>query len=240
MIEITDAPSGAKIDAVKKIASDGRPIPAAQLTNLRPAIDGAIIPAVSLNGETPEERKFATLGFDSSTDYLTDFPGYASYEIGGQSKNLFWHVPEYAAVQICATAKNDAGDVITPPKCDPLQPTKYIILVHDLGSLRQPRRNRPIAPLVFGLPVLGDDAGLHLVLALPPEVDDVALSERIQAAGVAVRPLSRYHAAPAQAQRGLLLGYACVRPEAIGPAFEVVARWVRVALKDGAAAHRGM
>ena len=156
MVEVTDAPSGAEIDAVKKIAADGRGIPAAQLTNLRPAIDSAIIPAVSLNGETPEERKFATLGFDSSTDYLTDFPGFESYEIGGQSKNIFWHVPEHAAVQICATAKNDAGDVITPPKCDPLRPTKYVILIRDLGSLRAPVvAYWFMSVILFGLSLLG-------------------------------------------------------------------------------------
>ncbi len=80
------------------------------------------------------------------------------------------------------------------------------------------------------LAVRGDDAGLHLVLALPDHVDDVALARDALAAGVAVRPLSRYHADPARAPRGLLLGYACVRPEAIPPAFAVLARQVAARL----------
>jgi GntR family transcriptional regulator/MocR family aminotransferase len=80
------------------------------------------------------------------------------------------------------------------------------------------------------LPVLGDDAGLHLVLALPAHVDDVALAAQALAAGVAVRPLSRYHAVPEQAPRGLLLGYACVKPQDIAPAFAVLARQVQAHL----------
>lgn len=138
VVGVVDTPGDAKIAAVRTIAEDGRTIPNAQLTNLRPAVDGALVPAVSLRGETPEKREFATLGFTATTDFLTDFPGHKSYEVGGQSKNLFWHVPEYAAVQICATAKSDAGEPLTPPRCDPLEPTKYVVLVHDLGSVRMP------------------------------------------------------------------------------------------------------
>ena len=73
------------------------------------------------------------------------------------------------------------------------------------------------------LPVSGDNAGLHLVLHLPARCDDVALTEGALAAGVAVRPLSRYHADPQRAPRGLLLGYACVKEAAIGPAFATLA-----------------
>jgi hypothetical protein len=109
-----------------------------QLTNLKPAIDGAIIPATSVNGETPPTRKFATLGFAATTDYLVDFEGYRSYEEGGGNRNVFWHTPQYAAVQLCAAAKDDTGQVITPARCDPLQPTHYVVLRKDLGTLRQP------------------------------------------------------------------------------------------------------
>ena len=61
------------------------------------------------------------------------------------------------------------------------------------------------------------------MLRLPDHIDDVQLAEQSLAAGVAVRPLSRYHADAQQAPKGLLLGYACVVPEAIGPAFDVLA-----------------
>ena len=73
------------------------------------------------------------------------------------------------------------------------------------------------------LAVSGDNAGLHLVLHLPAGTDDVALTDAALAAGIAVRPLSRYHANPRRAPRGLLLGYACVPEEAMAPAFATLA-----------------
>jgi GntR family transcriptional regulator/MocR family aminotransferase len=77
------------------------------------------------------------------------------------------------------------------------------------------------------LPISGDNAGLHLVMRLPEGADDVMITEAALAAGIAVRPLSRYYAAPARAPRGLLLGYACVKPEAIAPAFRTLAAVLR-------------
>ena len=138
VVAVVKNPSEAKIDAVRSIEKKGRKLTPAELTNLRPAIDTAVVPAVSLNGEDPEAKPFATLGFTATTDFLVDFPGYASFEVGGGSKNVFWHVPEYATVQICATAKNDAGEPLVPPRCDPLQPTEFVVLEHDLGSVRLP------------------------------------------------------------------------------------------------------
>ena len=86
-------------------------------------------------------------------------------------------------------------------------------------------------------PVLGDNAGLHLVLRLPDHIDDVQLAEQSLAAGVAVRPLSRYHADAQQAPKGLLLGYACVAPEAIGPAFDVLAGVISASTPAPSTAH---
>jgi GntR family transcriptional regulator/MocR family aminotransferase len=73
------------------------------------------------------------------------------------------------------------------------------------------------------LEVLGGDAGLHLVLRTPDSVDDKALAADALAAGIAVRPLSGYYSDATRTTRGLLLGYACVPDEAIGPAFDVLA-----------------
>ncbi|MGO4330810.1 PLP-dependent aminotransferase family protein [Cupriavidus sp. 2TAF22] len=67
----------------------------------------------------------------------------------------------------------------------------------------------------------GSNAGLHLVLCLPDSADDVAIAEQAGRRGILVRPLSRYFLGSA-VQRGLLLGYACVPEEQIGPAFEVL------------------
>jgi len=133
VIDVVDTSADSKIEAVRDIATQGQRIPIDKLTNLKPAIDAAIVPAQSLTGEPPVPRPFATLGFSSSTQYLVDAVNLRPYEEGGGTKNIFWHEHQYAAVELC-TAKVD----VSPPECDPLQGTKYIILSHDLGTLRQP------------------------------------------------------------------------------------------------------
>ncbi|NYI00455.1 PLP-dependent aminotransferase family protein [Cupriavidus plantarum] len=65
------------------------------------------------------------------------------------------------------------------------------------------------------------NAGLHLVMRLPDNADDIAVAARAGARGIMVRPLSRYYMGPS-AERGLLLGYACVPEEAIAPAFQTL------------------
>ncbi|MNT17514.1 HTH-type transcriptional regulatory protein GabR [compost metagenome] len=65
----------------------------------------------------------------------------------------------------------------------------------------------------------GSNAGLHLVLRLPDDADDVAITAAARARGIVVRPLSRYFIGNA-VQQGLLLGYACVPEEDIAPAFD--------------------
>lgn len=57
-----------------------------------------------------------------------------------------------------------------------------------------------------GLPLLGVDAGLHLVVALPDDVDDMALAFALEDRGVGVEPLSAY--AINDTRRGLVIGYA--------------------------------
>jgi len=73
------------------------------------------------------------------------------------------------------------------------------------------------------LPVMGDEAGLHLVLGLPSTVDDRAVTSAAYDAGVIVRPLSTYYSLEDAAMQGLLLGYACVPHERIGPVFDALA-----------------
>lgn len=52
----------------------------------------------------------------------------------------------------------------------------------------------------------GTDAGMHLVALLPPGLDDVELSRRLAAVGLAVSPLSTCYLRPG-GQKGLILGY---------------------------------
>ncbi|MBB5372910.1 MocR-like pyridoxine biosynthesis transcription factor PdxR [Acidocella aromatica] len=76
------------------------------------------------------------------------------------------------------------------------------------------------------LPVMGDNAGLHLILGLPG-LEDKAIAQASVEAGIATRPLSGYYHSPGAAQSGLLLGYACVKEEAIAPAFATLAEVLR-------------
>lgn len=79
-------------------------------------------------------------------------------------------------------------------------------------------------------PVQGEQAGLHLALSLPANCDDLALSEQARQLGIIVRPLSGYylHDTPINLrQRGLILGYASVPLEEIGPTFARLAQLMR-------------
>ncbi|HTH76055.1 MAG TPA: PLP-dependent aminotransferase family protein [Trinickia sp.] len=84
------------------------------------------------------------------------------------------------------------------------------------------------------LPVMGDEAGLHLVLGLPDAVDDRGVTSAAFDAGVIVRPLSTYYSREDVARRGLLLGYACVPNEGIEPAFDTLARVIERHMEAGA------
>jgi GntR family transcriptional regulator/MocR family aminotransferase len=87
------------------------------------------------------------------------------------------------------------------------------------------------------LPVMGDEAGLHLVLGLPDTANDREVTAASYDAGVIVRPLTSYYSSETPERRGLLLGYACVPNDRIGPAFDTLASVIeRTALKRTMAA----
>jgi hypothetical protein len=143
VLEIIDAPANAQAAGVHEIATKGTTITSAActvdeppkacelITQVKPAIDGALVTAAPIAGEEPPKQPFAQFG--ASTDYLIDFDGYTSYEIGGGAKNVLWHSPRYVAIQLCAVRKG-----ATPPVCDPLKDTQYAILERDLGAVRLP------------------------------------------------------------------------------------------------------
>ncbi|QEI08567.1 PLP-dependent aminotransferase family protein [Pigmentiphaga aceris] len=81
------------------------------------------------------------------------------------------------------------------------------------------------------LPVSGDDAGLHLVVDLPPGSDDGAVARAALARGIAVRPLRPYYMNPSD-RTGLLLGYACVPDAQIGPAFGILSEVIEPLIND--------
>jgi GntR family transcriptional regulator/MocR family aminotransferase len=75
-------------------------------------------------------------------------------------------------------------------------------------SARQARFVAACRELIPGVAALGIEAGLHVVLSFGVPVDDVALTARLAAAGLACRPLSGHYATPAAAGRtGLVCGY---------------------------------
>ncbi|WP_323017203.1 PLP-dependent aminotransferase family protein [Castellaniella sp.] len=76
------------------------------------------------------------------------------------------------------------------------------------------------------LEIIGGDAGLHLILALPDGVDDTLVVRDALQQGVVTRALSTYYLERTHARPGLLLGYAGVSPEDIRPAFDTLARVV--------------
>ena len=65
-------------------------------------------------------------------------------------------------------------------------------------------------------------AGLHLVLTLPPHLDDLRVVEVARRKGVLTRALSRYYVNQENRRPGLLLGYACVPEHDIARKFEVL------------------
>ncbi|MEJ5152846.1 MocR-like pyridoxine biosynthesis transcription factor PdxR [Comamonas sp. MYb396] len=70
------------------------------------------------------------------------------------------------------------------------------------------------------------DAGLHLILSLPPESNDVEISEILAEKGVLTRPLSRFYVS-GPVSKGLLLGFACVAPEEMLAPFSILLGVIR-------------
>jgi hypothetical protein len=123
------APENAKTAAARDIATKGKAISADQLVTIKPYIDTALVQNVGIGGQPPVPQKFAQ--FQSATDYVIE--GLRAYEVGGGTKNLFWHKPRLAAVEFCPAQAN-----VTPPVCDPLKATQFVILSYNYGTLRQP------------------------------------------------------------------------------------------------------
>ncbi|OZI33913.1 DNA-binding protein [Bordetella genomosp. 10] len=81
-----------------------------------------------------------------------------------------------------------------------------------------------------GWPISTHEAGLHLVMHLPAGTDDLGIAIAARTLGLAVRPLSRYYEGTAGAP-GLLLGYACVPDNLIGPSFQRLVQVITPALE---------
>ena len=68
---------------------------------------------------------------------------------------------------------------------------------------------------------------MHLVLGLPPAMDDRAVAQRLHQTGVSTRPLSLYHLRQRAAGKGLVLGYGAVDEEQVSVHFDHLASTLR-------------
>jgi hypothetical protein len=123
--EIVDNPSQAKIEKVRAIEQQGRPVDTASQGEIKATVDGAL---------TAEGGEFKL--FQTASDYVV----VEAEEIGGGDLSFFRHRPHYAVMAVQAAKKVDAlpGAAPPPPTADPAQPVKHVVLVRDLGALRQP------------------------------------------------------------------------------------------------------
>ena len=80
-------------------------------------------------------------------------------------------------------------------------------------------RDAILAQFGAGWPISTHEAGQHLVMHLPEGTDDVGIVLAARSLGISLRPLSRYYAGGG-GRAGLVLGYACVPDDVIGPAFQ--------------------
>lgn len=155
-VEVTDAPAESSIAAVRSIQSEGDRIPGEDLTELRPAVDAALV--IPGEGDDAEPGEFAT--FSEAGDLIIDDEELSTYVVGGASRWIFWHEPRYAAVEFCIDDATDDevefGEPVPDPQCDPARSSQFLVLERDLGSLRQPPFMYFLASLVlFGLSLLG-------------------------------------------------------------------------------------
>lgn len=140
--------SASSIDAVRRLADDGTPVPVVApegqddlllRSELRPAVEAALV-TPGPTGPEPPVKGPLNLFADASV-VLTEPDPLLTYEIGGGAKAIFWHEPRYAAIQFCPKLEslfNDPNEAVTAPECDPAEPTRWLVLERDLGSLRLP------------------------------------------------------------------------------------------------------
>jgi hypothetical protein len=159
VVESVSSLSQSKITAVRELPTKGTPGTPDLVTQVKPAIDAAIVATTPVAGQTPTPQPFATLGISSSTDYLLAFPGSQSFQYKDKTENFFWHRHRYAAMELCLARKDATNALVNGPNgpvCDPLKPTRFVVLSYNYGSVRKPVVFYWLFSLLFfGLSVLG-------------------------------------------------------------------------------------
>jgi GntR family transcriptional regulator / MocR family aminotransferase len=109
-----------------------------------------------------------------------------------------------------------------------LESGEYDRHVRLVRARHRARRDAFLTALSAELPaasVKGVAAGLHLLVTLPDEVDDIALTDELREAGVLVHPLSWHRRLPGPP--GLVVGYAAHPPDRLRAAATTISRVVR-------------
>lgn len=91
---------------------------------------------------------------------------------------------------------------------------------------RELLRKTLLAHLGADIAISGEESGLHLVVELPEQVDDIALARLAAESGISVKALSSYYLRPPQ-RRGLLVGYAYAAPDKIAYYGKLLANVIR-------------
>jgi GntR family transcriptional regulator/MocR family aminotransferase len=103
---------------------------------------------------------------------------------------------------------------------------RHVARVRHVYRRRRDRLVRALARALPSLEVRGAAAGMHLLLALDPMVDDVAVGASAAEAGIRVRALSPLHLEPSR-ERGLLLGYGRLVEERVDEAVDALGAVLR-------------
>jgi GntR family transcriptional regulator/MocR family aminotransferase len=145
---------------------------------------------------------------------------------------LGWLVPPKRRYAELAAAKHasDLGSPTVPQLvlAQLLESGEYDRHIRLMRARHRARRDALLGGLTAELPsasVKGIAAGLHLLITLPDDVDDVALADELQAAGVLVHPLSWHRRLPGPS--GLVVGYAAHTPDRLRDAAATIGRAVR-------------
>jgi hypothetical protein len=155
VLEVVNTPAESKIEAVRELPEKGTAGDLNFITQVKPSIDAAVVPATPVEGQEPPDQPFATIGVSSATDYILDPEGTRYYV--DKTENFFFHRARYAAVPLCIARLDEAtGLPSQPATCDPLEETHYVVLRYDYGSVRLPVFAYWLSSiLLFGLSLLG-------------------------------------------------------------------------------------
>jgi GntR family transcriptional regulator/MocR family aminotransferase len=109
--------------------------------------------------------------------------------------------------------------------------TRHLSRMRKLYRERQHALRSALAARLPEMTVDGAEAGLHLVLRLPPGCDDVDLARRARAQDLNPAPLSDYGDGAKSKRCGLVLGYGNLDAAKVEPAVRALAQLVLRALR---------